>query len=204
MTYFANKYAPNNSIYPSEPRIRSAVDRLLQFDLNDLYRSLGDYLIPVVCEGKNHNPMKADKVTEAMTYLDSVLKDNPYVAGEHLTLADFSIYFSLEFAEEFQYDFCKYKNICMWYQKLQREISSINESANSVTMSERTTPIELNIHHEPNQKQNFLKLVKVTNNKQQQQKNSSTQNSSEMLGFEDFKEGCEHKDVCLCWRLDCK
>lgn len=146
MSYFANKYAPHNSIYPNDPKQRSTVDRLLQYDLNVLYRSLGDFLIPIAGEGKIMatkfmKTIQERKVIEALSYLDSILAANFYVAGNNLTLADFSFYCSLEFADNFKYDLSKYKNINNYYHRLKKYFNSfnnhldilINENDNSKT-----------------------------------------------------------------------
>ena len=133
MTYFANYYAPENQIYPTNPAKRAIVDRLLQFDLNVLYRSLSEFLIPIVREKKllsNLNSVKGKKVTEALSYLESILTNNEYVAGEHLTLADFSIYYGIKFASEFGYVFSKFIHICKWFHHLKQEIASIDQYMN--------------------------------------------------------------------------
>lgn len=127
----ANQYAPDNPIYPSEAASRALVDRMLQFDLNVLYRSFGEFLIPIVRENKklaNLNPTKERRVTEALSYLESVLTSNAYVAGQQLTLADFSIYYSMEFTDELKYDFSKFTHISEWYRRMQAEIISIDQN----------------------------------------------------------------------------
>lgn len=131
MTYMANQYAPDSAIYPSEAASRALVDRMLQFDLNVLYRSFGEFLIPIVRENKklaNLNPTKERRVTEALSYLESVLASNAYVAGQQLTLADFSIYYSMEFTDELKYDFSKFTHISEWYRRMQAEIIAIDQT----------------------------------------------------------------------------
>lgn len=133
MTYLANCYAPDNSIYPKDPSEKAIVDRLLQFDLNVLYRSLGEFLIPIVREDKvlaHLNPVKGRKVTEALSYLDSVLADHSYVAGPEMTLADFSIFYSMEFAAEFKYDFSKFTHIAIWFDRLRQKFAQIDQYMN--------------------------------------------------------------------------
>ncbi len=131
MTYMANQYAPSSPIYPREAASRALVDRMLQFDLNVLYRSFGEFLIPIVRENKklaNLNPTKERRVEEALSYLESVLAANAYVAGPHLTLADFSIYYSMEFTDELKYDFSKFTHISAWYRRMQVEIFAIDQN----------------------------------------------------------------------------
>ena len=45
VTYLVNRYRPSHALYPSDPRIRATIDRLLQFDLGSLYRSISDYVV---------------------------------------------------------------------------------------------------------------------------------------------------------------
>lgn len=135
MTYFANCYASDNSIYPKDPVSRAIVDRLLQYDLNILYRSLSEFLIPIKLEGKsmlNLDPVKERKVVEALTYLESILQNSVYTAADHLTLSDFSIYYSLEFADEFKYDFKSFQKCFDWYSKMKETIGSIEKETRNI------------------------------------------------------------------------
>src|SRR6266487_4464883 len=45
ITYLANKYAPGNSIYPSDPKKRATIDRLLYFDLGTFYKAIAAYVV---------------------------------------------------------------------------------------------------------------------------------------------------------------
>jgi glutathione S-transferase len=130
MTYFANKYAPDSTLYPSNPQERAIVDRVLQFDLGTFYRSLGEYLVPILREGKtldNLDPEKEKKVKEALQLLDDSLAKHTYVAGDKLTLADLSILASLTFAEVFDYDVSSYKNVKAWTDRLKKELPYYDE-----------------------------------------------------------------------------
>lgn len=45
MTYLANKYAKNDSIYPKDPQKRAVVDQRLHFDMGSLYQAFADYYV---------------------------------------------------------------------------------------------------------------------------------------------------------------
>lgn len=126
MTYLANKYAPDSSLYPSDPQKRAVVDRLLQWDLGVIYRSIGEYLAPIMRDGKSIShldPVKETKIREALQVLDHSLSAHKYVAGDELTLADLSILASLSLAEVFDYDVISgYTHIKLWSDALKREL----------------------------------------------------------------------------------
>lgn len=129
MTYFANQYARGDSIYPDDVLGRATVDRLLQYDLNVLNRVLVEFLVPMLKEKKemsNLNPVVEKKVKEALSYLESILEHDTFMAGEHVTLADISIYYSLKFAADLNYSFAKYVKVSEWYHRLRALIANLD------------------------------------------------------------------------------
>ncbi|CAG2120946.1 unnamed protein product [Medioppia subpectinata] len=131
MTYLANKYAPNSSLYPSDPERRAVVDRILQWDLGTIYRNIGEYLAPIMRDGKHPNdldPEKGKKIKEALQILDDSLALQSYVAGNDITLADLSVLASLSLAEVFDYDMISiYKNVKQWSDRLKRDLPYYDE-----------------------------------------------------------------------------
>lgn len=54
-TYLAAAYAKDDTLYPTDVRMRALVDQRLQFDLSTLYARLADYIVSV-SENNNQNP----------------------------------------------------------------------------------------------------------------------------------------------------
>jgi glutathione S-transferase len=59
--------------------------------------------------------------------LDLFLSKTRYVAGDELTIADFSVITSLTFAEVMDYSLKNYKNITSWQDRLKSELSYYHE-----------------------------------------------------------------------------
>ncbi|XP_054159051.1 glutathione S-transferase 1-like [Oppia nitens] len=131
MCYLANKYAPNSSLYPSDPQKRAEVDRILQWDLGTIYRTIGEYLAPILRDTKNPNdldPEKGKKIREALQIMDQMLNNQPFLAGNEITLADLSVLASLSLAEVFDYDLIgEYKNVKRWSDGLKRDLPYYDE-----------------------------------------------------------------------------
>lgn len=122
MTYLCNKYA-GNSIYPSDPRKRAEVDKLLYFDIGTLYKALGEAIYPVFLHGAKQIEEEKEKAFRGkLDLLEGFLAKGKYVAGDALTIADFAIHTSLGTADMIDYDFSAYKNITAWRQRLATEL----------------------------------------------------------------------------------
>nr|XP_015908471.2 glutathione S-transferase 1 [Parasteatoda tepidariorum] len=96
--YLVDQHAPGNSLYPKDPKERAIVDRLLYFDIGTLYKAIGEYLYPVLFFGQpEYDSEKKQAIDKALGFLEGFLGKTSYVAGNHLTIADFSIAASLNF-----------------------------------------------------------------------------------------------------------
>lgn len=47
MTYLADQYAKNDSLYPKDPKKRALVNQRLYFDIGTLYARFADYYVSV-------------------------------------------------------------------------------------------------------------------------------------------------------------
>uniref|UniRef100_A0A182MSE4 glutathione transferase n=1 Tax=Anopheles culicifacies TaxID=139723 RepID=A0A182MSE4_9DIPT len=98
--------------FENDPQRRATINQRLYFDMGTLYQRFGDYYYPQIFEGAPANESNYAKIGEALTFLDTFLEGERYVAkGKAISLADISIYASLTTFEVAGYDFSAYGNI---------------------------------------------------------------------------------------------
>ncbi|OXA59715.1 Glutathione S-transferase 1, isoform D [Folsomia candida] len=92
MQYLCNKYSPSDDqYYPKLPEKRAIVDARLNFELGTLQQRFEQAYFPVLFFGAStFPPDKMKKLEEALGYLEIYL-ENGYVAGNFLSIADFSV-----------------------------------------------------------------------------------------------------------------
>ncbi|XP_058791380.1 glutathione S-transferase 1-1-like [Phymastichus coffea] len=118
MTYLVMKYAKNDALYPKDPEKRGTVEYRLFFDLGTLYDSIFAYGSPVLF-GRRDSPdekLMAPLIT-AFELLNGFLENSNFVAGDELTIADFSIVCSVSTAQSFGFDFARFDNVGAWYER---------------------------------------------------------------------------------------
>jgi glutathione S-transferase len=49
LSYLADKYGKDDSLYPKDPKKRALVDQRLYFDIGTLYQRFGDYYVSINC-----------------------------------------------------------------------------------------------------------------------------------------------------------
>ncbi|KAL6435414.1 hypothetical protein ACFW04_005417 [Cataglyphis niger] len=91
MTYLANQYGKDDSLYPKDPKKRALVDQRLYFDLGTLYSSFADAYYVWLFTGVAPDEAKQNKISNALSLLDKFLEGENYVAGKTLTLADLTL-----------------------------------------------------------------------------------------------------------------
>ncbi|CAG2163073.1 unnamed protein product, partial [Oppiella nova] len=87
MQYLCNKYGPDSTLYPRDPKKRAIVDRWLNYDTS-LMESMKSGV--AFC---GVNPPE-DKITALKTNLkltDQLIGDKRYVTADHLTIADLTL-----------------------------------------------------------------------------------------------------------------
>ncbi|XP_012145418.1 glutathione S-transferase 1-1-like [Megachile rotundata] len=116
MGYLVNRYARNDSLYPKDPKKRAAVDQMLYFDLGSLFENISMCYFPVIL-GKTHslNEERVRAVEKSCEILNKFLEGKEFVAGDNLTIADFSISTSICLLHCFDFDLDRYENVTKWY-----------------------------------------------------------------------------------------
>jgi glutathione S-transferase len=127
MTYLANQYGKDDSLYPKDPKKRAVVDQRLYFDLGTLHQSYGDAYYPWLFAGVAPDQTKYDKINNAMSFLDKFLEGEKYAAGKTLTLADLTLVVTISNFKVLDYDLSKYGNILKWFARIQTEAVKYNE-----------------------------------------------------------------------------
>lgn len=132
ITFLVDYYSPGNSLYPTNPLERARVDHMLHFDCATLYIHLSRFLSPLLVT-KPTDPVEEQLFYRSLDLLDkSFLKDNPFAAGNSLTVADISLLASLSFAEAYELDFSPWPNVQQWMSRVKASINNyslINDEA---------------------------------------------------------------------------
>ncbi|XP_057661063.1 glutathione S-transferase D1-like [Diorhabda carinulata] len=118
VTYLANQYGKDDSLYPKDPKKRAVVDQRLYFDIGTLYNSFYSYYIRMIFWGESADPAKFDKIIKAFEFLDKFIGNNDFAAGNSLTLADLALVATVSTFEIMEFDISPYKNVVRWYAKV--------------------------------------------------------------------------------------
>ena len=77
--------------------------------------------------GDSGDEKKANALKTSLDYLDGFLAQQQYVAGDKLTIADFSILASVTQLESMDYKLSSYKHLSAWLERLKTELPYYNE-----------------------------------------------------------------------------
>ncbi|XP_030558340.1 glutathione S-transferase 1 [Drosophila novamexicana] len=90
--YLVQKYAKDDALYPREPLPRAIVDQRLHFESGVLFPSFKELQRQLFQEHATELPkQRIAQLHESYALLEQFLARHNYLAGEQLTIADFSI-----------------------------------------------------------------------------------------------------------------
>lgn len=119
MTYLVESYATTDSLYPRCNRKRAEVNQLLYFDLVFLYQQFKEFSL-VMINGRTQNK-NFTKLLEGLDMLDSLLVSKSFSTGDHMTLADLSLYATVSSCLASGIVIENLSNVSKWYHLMNKE-----------------------------------------------------------------------------------
>jgi len=135
--YLVEKYGgPDNALYPKDLSKRLLVDRLSYFDLGTLFRNYHDYFYRQYFFDESGDPQKEIKFKDALNLIETFLGNQKFLTGDHYTIADISIFTTLDFVEMLgKYSFEKYSKINTYLERLRECLPTYKENRGAVAVA---------------------------------------------------------------------
>ncbi|XP_032590727.1 glutathione S-transferase 1 [Drosophila grimshawi] len=121
MSYLVNKYGKDDSLYPKDLVKRARVDQRMHFEsgvvFGDAFRSVTKIIL---FGGMTVVPKeRIEAIIQVYDFLEAFLKDHDYMAGDQLTIADFSLISSISSLDIYApIDSAKYPKLSAWVKRL--------------------------------------------------------------------------------------
>ncbi|XP_022912005.2 glutathione S-transferase 1-like [Onthophagus taurus] len=94
--YLVQKYAPDYSLYPADPYQRAIINQRLHFDSGLMYPCIYNSVVSILFKQmRNLNQHQLIAVKQIYAFAEKFLTQNEWIAGDKLTVADFSCMSSL-------------------------------------------------------------------------------------------------------------
>ncbi|XP_017079186.1 glutathione S-transferase 1 [Drosophila eugracilis] len=122
IAYLVSKYADTDTLYPKDLLQRAVVDQRLHFESGVVFaNALRAITKPVLFFKQTKVPKERyDAIIDVYDFAETFLKGQDYIAGNHLTIADFSLVTSITSLVAFvDLDPVKYGNITAWIKRLE-------------------------------------------------------------------------------------
>lgn len=118
--YLIEKYAKNSPLFPNDPYIQARINQRLHYDSGVLFAKAGALIGPVYTEGATSiDPKKIEDCNQTYEMMNTFLKDDQYMVGNSLTVADLSCVATISCLDEFApIDAEKYPNLVNWINRL--------------------------------------------------------------------------------------
>ncbi|EDW01857.1 glutathione S-transferase 1 [Drosophila grimshawi] len=123
MAYLVRKYAKDDALYPKDYYKRALVDQRLHFESGVVFaNALISITKMVLFHGKTEVPKeRLEAIVEAYEFVEVFLKDQDYIAGDQLTIADFSLIASISSMVAYvEIDSIKYPKLTAWINRMQQ------------------------------------------------------------------------------------
>ncbi|XP_045517975.1 glutathione S-transferase 1-like [Pieris brassicae] len=116
--YLINKYGKDDSLYPSEPKLRAIVDQRLHFDSGILFPAIKYGFAQIVFKGgKKLTDDAIEKITSAYEFTEQ-FATKTWLAGEQFTIADICCVTTISSLNEiYPIDVQKYPHLYAWLKR---------------------------------------------------------------------------------------
>lgn len=143
MAYLVSKYAKDDSLYPKDLLKRAVVDQRLHFESGVMFHGdLRNIAAPLFLQNQSQVPQhRIDAIVDIYNFLETFLNEQPYMAGVHLTIADFSIVSTATSLVAFvDIDSLKFPKLTRWIKRM--ESLPFYEEANGAGCKQLMTMIK--------------------------------------------------------------
>ncbi|XP_055616501.1 glutathione S-transferase 1-1 isoform X3 [Toxorhynchites rutilus septentrionalis] len=123
LQYLCEKYSQNTYLYPEDPKQRAIVNHRLCFNLAFLYPQISAYVMAPIFFDYERTPLGLKKLQMALDCFETYMnrQGTKFVAGDHLTIADFPLVSSVMCLEAINFDIEKYSLVKVWYHNFKKE-----------------------------------------------------------------------------------
>ncbi|XP_052863606.1 glutathione S-transferase 1-like [Anopheles cruzii] len=125
--YLAEKYGKDDTLYPKDIAQRAKVNQRLFYDMGTLLKSIHIYYQPILIGGEGRAE-DLKKVQDAVAVLERFLQESRWLAGEHITVADFTTAVTVAALDgTLNFDLTMYPNVVRWYEQCKQELVGYTE-----------------------------------------------------------------------------
>lgn len=118
--YLVEKYAPDQSLYPKDLKQRTTVNERLFYVSSYMFPRIYQIFVPGYFGNENEIPQeKIDGILRGYETIETFLKNDDYLAGSSLTLADLSLWAIMESLNQvIPIDEGKFPSFVSWLARL--------------------------------------------------------------------------------------
>jgi len=120
--YLVTKYGKDDSLYPKDFYKRAVIDQRLHFDSGVTFSLVRQVVRPALLRGVKTIPQEIiDEINIAYDFLNKFLEGHNWVAGDNITIADFSLVASTTSLDVLvPINASKYSNVIAWIKRAQQ------------------------------------------------------------------------------------